>query len=63
MKRPTLGILLVILGTIIGFVLASTVGERYPDAFVATSAAISILGLTAVLVHLLRLRRQRQQRD
>ncbi|MET7375227.1 hypothetical protein [Micromonospora arida] len=61
MKRPTPGILLVVLGTIIGFLLASTVGERYPDAFVATSAAISILGLTAVLVHLLR--RQRQQRN
>ncbi|MDG4781183.1 hypothetical protein O7614_16155 [Micromonospora sp. WMMD961] len=58
MKRPTLGMLLVVLGAIIGFVLASTVGERYPNAFVATSAAISILGLTAVLVHLLRRRRQ-----
>ncbi|WP_433651118.1 hypothetical protein ACQP2C_00335 [Micromonospora zamorensis] len=60
MKRPTLGILLVILGTVVGFLLANTVGERYPDAFVAVSAGIVILGLTAVLVHLLR---QRQQRD
>ncbi|RAO34372.1 hypothetical protein PSN13_03239 [Micromonospora saelicesensis] len=61
MKRPNLGILLMVLGTIIGYVLASTVGERYPDAFVGTSAAIIILVLAAVLVHLLR--RSRQQRE
>lgn len=61
MKRPTLGILLMVLGTIIGYVLAGTVGERYPDAFVGTSAVIIILVLAAVLVHLLR--RRRQQRD
>ncbi|WP_410818447.1 hypothetical protein [Micromonospora sp. 050-3] len=61
MKRPTLGVLLIVLGTIIGYVLASTVGERYPDAFVGASAVIIILVLTAVLVHLLR--RKRQQRD
>lgn len=59
MKRPTLGILLVVLGTVIGFLLASTVGERYPDAFVATSTVVIILGLAAVLVHLLRQRRQK----
>ncbi|MEU8288201.1 hypothetical protein AB0C01_28095 [Micromonospora sp. NPDC048905] len=59
MKRPTLGILLVVLGTVIGSVLAGTVGERYPDAFVAVSAGIIVLGLAAVLVHLLRQRRQR----
>ncbi|MFI6270610.1 hypothetical protein [Micromonospora zamorensis] len=59
MKRPTLGILLVVLGTVVGFLLANTVSERYPDAFVAISAGIIILGLTAVLVHLLRQRRQR----
>ncbi|MBG6104323.1 hypothetical protein ACLQ3D_28630 [Micromonospora vinacea] len=61
MKRPTLGILLMVLGTIVGYVLASTVGERNPDAFVGTSAVIIILVLAAVLVHLLR--RRRQQRD
>ncbi|RAO55083.1 hypothetical protein LUPAC06_04385 [Micromonospora saelicesensis] len=61
MKRPSLGILLMVLGTIIGYVLASTVGERYPDAFVGTSAVIIILVLAAVLVHLLR--RRRQQRN
>ncbi|WP_328654618.1 hypothetical protein OG598_12750 [Micromonospora sp. NBC_00330] len=60
MKRPTLGVLLIVLGTIIGYVLASTIGERYPDAFVGTSAVIIILGLTAVLVHVLRRRRQQQ---
>ncbi|MEV7989605.1 hypothetical protein [Micromonospora sp. NPDC085948] len=59
MKRPTLGILLIALGTIIGYLLAGTVGERYPDAFVAVSAGIIILVLAAVLVHLLRQRRQR----
>ncbi|MET8259624.1 hypothetical protein [Micromonospora sp. NPDC005205] len=59
MKKPPLGILLVILGTIIGFVLADTIGERHPDAFVATSAGIIILAMIALLAHLLRQRRQR----
>lgn len=59
MKQPTLGILLVIVGTIIGFVLADTVGERHPDAFVAIAGGVIILGMTGVLVHLLRQRRQR----
>ncbi|MEU8392448.1 hypothetical protein [Micromonospora sp. NPDC048842] len=61
MRPSTLGVLLIGMGTIIGVLLASTVGERYPDAFVGASAVIIILGLTAVLVHVLR--RQRQQRD
>ncbi|WCN84291.1 hypothetical protein [Micromonospora sp. LH3U1] len=47
------------MGTVIGFLLANTVSERHPDAFVGTSAGIIILGLTAVLVHLLRQRRDR----
>ncbi|MGC4760245.1 hypothetical protein [Micromonospora trifolii] len=61
MRPSTLGVLLIVVGTIIGYVLASTVGERYPNAFVGASAVIIILGLTTVFVHVLR--HQRQQRD
>ncbi|MET7950438.1 hypothetical protein [Micromonospora sp. NPDC005324] len=61
MKRPPLGILLMGLGSVVGFLLAGPVAERYPDAFVGTSTVIIILVLPAMLVHVLR--RRRQQRD
>ncbi|MDG4795816.1 hypothetical protein [Micromonospora sp. WMMD1082] len=60
MRRPLIPVILVVVGAVVGVLLANTVGNRHPDAFVAVSAVVLLLILAVWLV--LTIRKGRRSR-
>ncbi|WDZ87070.1 hypothetical protein [Micromonospora cathayae] len=54
MKRSPLAVILISLGAVAGFALASTVGDRNPETFVVVSAVFIVLVLVVALIQLIR---------